>query len=88
MTEDRTPLNVGREEIEAVDEFPYLGSQIESSSRVTRCGEAYSTAIQGFGGTQKTSLSGKKPQHLHNMQGVPIMCPAHTPIWGYNAGHR
>ena len=32
--EDRTPLSVGEEEIESVNEFPYLGSQIESSGRV------------------------------------------------------
>ena len=29
--EDRTPLSVGEEEIESVNEFPYHGSQIESS---------------------------------------------------------
>ena len=34
-TEDRMPLNVGGEEIEAVTEFPYLGSQIESCCRMT-----------------------------------------------------
>lgn len=33
--EDRAPLRVGTEEIEAVSEFPYLGSQIESFGRVT-----------------------------------------------------
>ena len=33
--EDRTPLSVGGEEIEAVTEFPYLWSQMESSGRMT-----------------------------------------------------
>ena len=35
MADDRAPLNIGGEEIEAVNEFPYLGSKIESSGRVT-----------------------------------------------------
>ena len=35
MTEDRIPLKVGGEETEAVSEFPYLGSQIESFGRMT-----------------------------------------------------
>ena len=35
MAEDRTPLSVGGEEIKAVSEFPYLGSQTESSDRMT-----------------------------------------------------
>ena len=32
--EDRTSLSVGEEEIKSVNEFPHLGSQIESSGRV------------------------------------------------------
>ena len=32
--EDRTSQSVGEEEIKSVNEFPYLGSQIESSGRV------------------------------------------------------
>ena len=37
MAEDRTPpsIHVVGEEIEAVSEFPYIGSQIESSGRMT-----------------------------------------------------
>ena len=33
-SEDRTPLKLGEEEIQSVNEFPYLGSQIDSSGRM------------------------------------------------------
>ena len=32
--EDRTPLSVGNEEIEAVNEFPYLGSVVSSTGQM------------------------------------------------------
>lgn len=32
--EDRMPLRAGEEETEAVNEFSYLGSQVESSGRI------------------------------------------------------
>ena len=34
MAGDRAPLNIGGEEIKAVNEFPYLGLRIESSGRM------------------------------------------------------
>ena len=57
MAEDRTPLNVGGEEIEAVNEFPYLGSQIESSGRMTLYVEKrIAQASQAFGALRKPVL--------------------------------
>ena len=49
MTEGRTPLKVGGEEIEAVSEFPYLGSQIESYD--VGCRKADCTGIQSIWST-------------------------------------
>ena len=52
--EDRMPLSVGKEEIESVNEFPYLGSQIESSGRVMLDVEKQTVqASKAFGALRK-----------------------------------
>ena len=57
MDEGRTPLNVGGEEIEAVNEFPYFGSQIESSGRMTLDVEKrIAQASKAFGALRKPVL--------------------------------
>ena len=57
MTKGRTPLNIGGEEIEAVSELPYLGSQIESSSRMTLDVEKrIAQASKAFGALRKPDL--------------------------------
>lgn len=55
--EDRTPLNVVKEEVESVNEFPYLGSRIESSGRVTLDVERQiAQASKAFGALRKSVL--------------------------------
>ena len=55
--EDRTPLSVGEEVIESVNEFPYLGSQIESSGRVMLDVERrIAQASKAFGALRKSVL--------------------------------
>ena len=57
MAEDRTPLSVGGEEIEAVSEFPYLGSQLESSGRMMLdVEEQIAQAPKVFGALRKSVL--------------------------------
>ena len=56
-TEDRTPLSVGEEAMESVNEFPYLGSQIESSGRVMLDVERrIAQASKAFGALRKSVL--------------------------------
>ena len=55
--EDRMPLSVGKEEIESVNEFPYLWLQIESSGRVMLDVERWiAQASKAFGALRKSVL--------------------------------
>ena len=57
IAEDRTPLSVGEEEVESVNEFPYLGSQIECSGRVMLDVERWiAQASKAFGALRKSVL--------------------------------
>ena len=56
-SEDRTPMKLGEEEIQSVNEFPYLGSQADSSGRMAMDMERWiSQASKAFGALRKPVL--------------------------------
>ena len=77
----RTPLSVGEEEIESVNEFPYLGLQIESSGRVMLDVERQiAQASKAFGALNEISLFGPRPEGHHKTQSVPSLHAVCTPL--------
>ena len=74
MADDRAPLNIGGEEIKAVNEFPHLGSKIESSGRVTLDVEKRASS------TQEVGPFGQPSEHFHKTQSIPSLCTVCSPI--------
>ena len=70
MADDRAPINIGGEEIEAVNEFPHLGSKIESTGRVTLEVEKRASS------TQEVGPFGQPSEHFHKKAKYtkPVYC--------------